>query len=103
MTGASTGLPPLEAMAKGCPVASSDKSSLPEVLGQAAIYFNPDNKDDMQAKIELIIKDKKLREDLVKKGYAQVRKYSWWECARKTRDIYVIALRQPASAAGSYE
>jgi len=87
------GLPPLEAMAKGCPVASSDRSSLSEVLGQAAIYFNPENEADMQVKIEQIISNKKLQEDLIKKGYAQVKKYSWWECARKTGEIYVIALR----------
>ncbi len=82
------GLPPLEAMAKGCPVVSSNKSSLPEVLGQAAIYFNPENEADMQTKIEQVIGDESKREDLIKKGYEQVKKYSWWECARKTGEIY---------------
>lgn len=82
------GLPPLEAMAKGCPVASSDKTCLPEVLGEAAIYFNPDDKEDMKNKIIRVISSDKLRDDLIKKGYEQVKKYSWWECARKTLNVY---------------
>ncbi len=82
------GLPPLEAMAKGCPVVSSNKSSMPEVLGSAAIYFNPDDEQETQKQIELVIKDEELREELIKKGYEQVKKYSWWECARKTREVY---------------
>ncbi len=82
------GLPPLEAMAKGCPVVSSNKSSMPEVLGNAAIYFNPDDEQEMQKQIERVIKDEELRKELVKKGYEQVKKYSWWECARKTRGVY---------------
>jgi len=82
------GLPPLEAMAKGCPVVSSNKSSLPEVLGRAAIFFNPKDRGEMLKKIERVIKDKNLRQDLIKKGYEQVRKYSWWECARRTKEVY---------------
>ncbi|MFH1288993.1 MAG: glycosyltransferase family 1 protein, partial [bacterium] len=82
------GLPPLEAMAKGCPVVSSNKSSMPEVLGNAAIYFNPDDKQDMQNKIEKIIDDENLRRDLVKRGYEQAKKYNWWECASKTLEVY---------------
>lgn len=87
------GLPPLEAMAKGCPVVSSDKTCLPEVLGEAALYFNPDDKEDMKKKIERIIGDEDLRVDLIKKGYEQVKKYSWWECARKTLDAYKEVLK----------
>ena len=82
------GIPPLEAMSKGCPVVSSDKTCMPEVLGDAALYFNPDNEDEMRARIEKIIKDEDLRESLVKKGYEQVKKYSWEECARQTLEIY---------------
>ena len=82
------GLPPLEAMSKGCPVVSSNKTCLPEVLGDAAIYFNPDNEKEMQSQIERIIKDGDLRADLIKKGYEQVKNYSWRECARETLEIY---------------
>ncbi len=82
------GLPPLEAMAKGCPVLSSDRASLPEVLGDAAIYFNPQDKQDMIAKIELILDDINLRSELKERGLKQSRKYSWWECANNTFGIY---------------
>lgn len=82
------GLPPLEAMSRGCPVLSSDKASLPEVLGDAALYFNPDDEVDMVNKLLKIIKDEALREDLIIKGYHQVKKYDWWDCAVKTKEIY---------------
>jgi glycosyltransferase involved in cell wall biosynthesis len=87
------GLPPLEAMAKGCPVASSDKTCLPEVLGDAAIYFNPENKEEMKARIEKIINDENLRVELIKKGYEQVKKYNWWEAARETLGVYEEVLK----------
>lgn len=78
------GLPPLEAMAKGCPVASSNSSCLPEVLGDAALYFDPENREEAIKSITKLIDDKTLREDLIKKGYKQAKKYNWWECARLT-------------------
>lgn len=87
------GLPPLEAMAKGCPVVSSNKASMPEILGEAAVYFDPENEEDMRKQIERVIRDEKLRGELVKKGFEQVKKYSWWECARKTLEVYQEALR----------
>ena len=82
------GLPPLEAMAKGCPVLSSDRACLPEVLGTAAIYFNPQDKSDFLAKINLVINDNELREQMKEKGIEQSKLYSWWECANKTFNIY---------------
>lgn len=85
------GLPPLEAMARGLPVASSNESCLPEILGDAALYFNPDDETDMKNKIERIIIDEKLREDLRSRGYEQVKKYSWRDCAEKTLEIYKSA------------
>ncbi len=87
------GLPALEAMAKGCPVASSNRSSLPEILGDAAVYFDPEDKSDVAAKIETMLSDARLREVLIKKGYQQVKRYNWWECARKTLDIYKSVLK----------
>ena len=82
------GLPPLEAMTYGCPVVSSNKSSMPEILGPAALYFNPDNPSEMKAIITRIITEDDLRRDLVNKGYNQVKKYSWNKCARETIEIY---------------
>lgn len=82
------GLPPLEAMAKSCPVLSSDRSSLPEVLGKAALYFNPQDKNDFLAKIKRILDDEKLRAEMKERGLAQSRLYSWWECANQTFDVY---------------
>lgn len=86
------GLPPLEAMAKGCPVVSSQRSSMKEVLGEAAIYFNPEDERAMADKIRLIIQDEALRQKLRALGYEQVKKYSWWECARLTHEVYQQAL-----------
>lgn len=86
------GLPPLEAMAKGCPVLSSDRASLPEILGEAALYFNPQDKGDLLAKMEKILDDHKLRQELKEKGLVQSRLYNWWECANSTYMIYEQAL-----------
>jgi len=86
------GLPPLEAMAKGCPVLSSDKSSLPEILGDAAYYFNPDDDHQMKAAIKKMIGDGGLRADLVRKGFSQAKKYNWWECAYATSKVYHLVL-----------
>lgn len=82
------GLPPLEAMAKSCPVLSSDRSSLPEVLGDAALYFNPQDKNDFISKLNLILEDESLRESMKEKGLIQSRLYSWWECANLTFNVY---------------
>ena len=82
------GLPPLEAMAKSCPVLSSDRASLPEILGSAALYFDPENETDMEDKILQVLNNKELREKLISRGLEQVKKYSWWECARQTLTIY---------------
>lgn len=82
------GLPPLEAMAHGCPVASSNKASMPEILGEAAMYFDPENKDEMIGVIEKILNDPAERERLIILGREQVKKYSWWECALATSKIH---------------
>jgi glycosyltransferase involved in cell wall biosynthesis len=82
------GLPPLEAMAKGCPVISSDRASLPEILGTAALYFNPEKEDEMIEKIYQVLNVKEIRNSLIAKGLEQVKKYSWWQCARETLDVY---------------
>jgi glycosyltransferase involved in cell wall biosynthesis len=88
------GIPPLEAMSRGCPVVSSNKTCMPEVLGDAAIYFNPEDENEMRSQIERIIKDGDLRADLIKRGYERVKKYSWQECARQTLEAYYEVLKK---------
>ena len=82
------GLPPLEAMRHSCSVASSNKTCIPEVLGRAAIYFNPKNKKEMIANIMKILSNDNLKQDLILKGLRQVKKYSWQKCAKETLMIY---------------
>lgn len=82
------GLPGLEAMAKNLPVISSNKEPLPEIYGSAAIYFNPEDVDEMSRAILQVINDKDLREKLRKAGQVQVKKYSWERCAQETLEVY---------------
>lgn len=82
------GLPGLEAMAAETPVLASDIPVLREVYGDAALYFNPRDTDDIADKIKLIRADKKLRADLVSKGNTQAKKYSWRKMAEETLRVY---------------
>lgn len=82
------GLPGLEAMAHGCPVASSNATCLPEVYKEAAIYFDPTNVEDMANKIQKLITDKQLAADLVAKGKELLPTYSWQKMAQETLAIY---------------
>lgn len=88
------GLPGLEAMAYGAPVASSDATCLPEVYGQAAHYFNPTNRTDIARAIEDILSNPTYREELIKKGYRQVKTYSWRRMAEQTHAVYTNALKK---------
>ncbi len=78
------GLPVLEAMQEGCPVVTSNTSSLPEVGGDAPLYCNPEDVSDIANKIDQVISDKKLREQMIAKGLKQVKKFSWEKNARET-------------------
>jgi len=82
------GLPGLEAMALGLPVISSNASCLPEIYGEAALYFNPSIVEEIAEKIKMVIGDAKIRETLIKKGFEQVKKYSWEKMARETLLVY---------------
>lgn len=82
------GLPGLEAMQHGAPVVSSNATCLPEVLGDAAHYFDPLDVQDMAAKIAEVIDNKQLQEELRKKGKAQAGKYSWKRMAEQTLAVY---------------
>ena len=88
------GLIGLEAMACGLPVISSNTTSLPEILGQAAIYFDPYNIENMAETIQSVVKNPELKNQLRQKGLEQVKKYSWQDCAQKTLKIYQQILHQ---------
>lgn len=83
------GLPPLEAMSYGTPVIAAQTASLPEVLGEAAIYINPYNSAEIAKAIEQVVADKDFREQLVLKGQQQCRKYSWDYTAQKIMERMV--------------
>lgn len=78
------GLPVLEAMKYACPVITSNISSLPEAGGDAALYVNPEDTNDIAQKMEMVMNDSQLREDLIKKGHVQVKKFSWEKTAKET-------------------
>lgn len=81
------GLPVLEAMKQGCPVITSNISSLPEAGGDAALYVDPEDIDDIAEKITQLVKNEKLRKELVEKGKAQVKKFSWEKTAKETLQV----------------
>ena len=82
------GLPPLEAMASGTPVVTSNVSSLPEVVGDAAVLVNPENVFDIARGIRDVLFDQRLRADLIRRGYEQARRFSWSAAARQVLEIY---------------
>ena len=82
------GLPPLEAMAFGLPVVCSKATCLPEVLGQAALYFDPENTKEMAEKIKRVLKDKQLQNKLIDQGFKRIQKYQWSKMAQETLRIY---------------
>ncbi len=82
------GLPVLEAMSQEVPVVSSNAASLPEVVGDAGILFDPKNIEDMAAKIKLLLDDEKLRAELIGKGKKQVEKFSWENTAVQTLNVF---------------
>ena len=86
------GLPGLEAMSYGVPVVSSNASCLPEIYGEAALYFEPTDIGDISRKIIQILGDEVLRRSLVKKGFERIKKYSWQGCAEKTLESYAHLL-----------
>lgn len=88
------GLPGLEAMGYGAPVASSNATCLPEVYGDAAHYFDPTDTDDMVRAINDILTDTRLRTRLISASKKQLKKYSWQTMASQTHQIYLNALKR---------
>lgn len=88
------GLPGLEAMLYGAPVAASSASCIPEILGGAAEYFDPKSPKDIAQVVDEIITNQTKRSALIKLGYAQAAKYSWRKMAEQVFGVYKKALSQ---------
>ncbi len=88
------GMPILEAMAAGVPVFCSDRSSLPEVGGDAAVYFDPENEADIEAKLEMAAGDPGLLGSLRTRGFARTANSGWEQTARLTLDLILDAARR---------
>jgi glycosyltransferase involved in cell wall biosynthesis len=93
------GLPVLEAMDRGVPVAASNASSLPEVAGDAALLFDPLNEAQMAAAIQRLLSEHALREALIAKGRARVKQFTWERTARGAINSYARALGLPEAPA----
>jgi glycosyltransferase involved in cell wall biosynthesis len=88
------GLPPLEAMASGTPVVTSNVSSLPEVAGDAAVLVDPYDPGAIADGIQRVLTDETLRAELRRKGLARARQFSWDQSVRRIREIYTEAGRE---------
>ena len=88
------GLPGLEAMLYGAPIASSNATCLPEVYGDAAIYFDPFDVNNIADTVDQILVNPNLKQDLINKGYEQTKKYSWRRMAEETHAVYLEALEK---------
>ncbi|MGQ9630788.1 MAG: glycosyltransferase family 4 protein [bacterium] len=82
------GLPPLEAMACGVPVVTSNTSSIPEVVGDGALKVNPRDPGEIAEAISCVLGDRSLRDSLRKKGLERAKGFTWEECARRTVEVY---------------
>lgn len=88
------GIPPLEAMSNSCAVLASNTSSIPEVVGDAALMFNPYSVEEMSSSIRKVTYNESVRVDLVNKGKRRVKEFSWEKTAQQTAEIYERVLGQ---------
>jgi glycosyltransferase involved in cell wall biosynthesis len=86
------GMPPVEAMACGCPVLSSDRGALGEVIGDAALIVDPDDVPDLSRKLRAMASDPDLRARLRERGLRQARRFDWAETAAATLELYKLAV-----------
>ncbi len=88
------GIPILEAMNFNCPVISSYASSLPEIAGGAALYFDPNNYLDLVEKLKILSEDNKLKSALIKKGKQRIKEFSWKKTAQQTLDLLIKTIKE---------
>jgi glycosyltransferase involved in cell wall biosynthesis len=86
------GIPALEAFSCGCPAILSNTSSLTEIGGEAAVYFEPDCEDSIAQAVSKVIYDRELRADIKTRGFQQVKNFSWAKTARETEALYKTVL-----------
>jgi len=82
------GLPPLEAMASGCPIITSNTSSLPEIVGEAGIMINPNNIKELTTAIDRVYSNDNLKKTMIMNGLAQAKKFRWGRTAVQTMNVY---------------
>ena len=82
------GLIAIEAQNCGCPVIASNTSSLPEVLNDSALFFDPNKPDQLAEQIYKLLSDSELKQSLITKGFKNIERFSWQKCAEQTLDIY---------------
>ncbi|HEV3307797.1 MAG TPA: glycosyltransferase family 1 protein [Candidatus Sulfotelmatobacter sp.] len=97
------GLPPLEAMAHGTPVVTSNVSSLPEVVGNAAVLVHPENVFEIMRALHRVLLDQPLREKMKERSYRQAAKFSWEKSVRRIMDVYQEVLSQAGDVEPSGE
>jgi glycosyltransferase involved in cell wall biosynthesis len=88
------GFPPLEAMASGIPVVTSNTTSLPEVCGEAALYASPYDLHEISQQFNRIYVDNKLREEMISRGLAQIQSFTWENAARQTYKVLTDVSRR---------
>src|SRR5579871_3790662 len=96
------GLPPLEAMAHGTPVVTSNVSSLPEVVGNAAVLVNPENVFEIMRGLHRVLVDQALREKMKERGYRQATRFSWEISVRRVLDVYQQIARDGGHEPGQH-
>ncbi len=89
------GFPVLEAMASGCPVICSNRTSLPELAGDAAVYIDGEDETELANAIKSVLNNKQLQEKLRKKGLKQAKKFTWKKCAEETISVYEKYYKTP--------
>lgn len=97
------GLPPLEAMAHGTPVVTSNTSSLPEVVGNAAVLVNPENVFEIMRAIHRVLVDQELREKMKRRSSEQLKRFSWDSSARHVLEVYEKIWSARTTHSGSRE
>jgi glycosyltransferase involved in cell wall biosynthesis len=96
------GMPLVEAMACGCPVACSDVCSIPEVVGEASVLFDPRSPDSIADALDILLRSESLRQELVAKGLRQAALFSWEKAARETLAIFETVRQQGRRRVGSF-